>query len=141
MPSPPPSRPPRVALRRQGRHGALASALAGRVLAAAPVWIPALLALQISIYGLLPTWSASRHLARSEASVWSRVRALRVERAELERSLERIVDPLYRERVRRSLRVPGGEPLTLERAARQERTAPGPLPAASAGASATNGGS
>ena len=82
----------------------------------APVWVPVLVLLQLGLGGLRPALTESRRLDAAEASVHDRVDRLLRERARLVEDGERLDDPIYQERVRRSLRVPGGAPLTLDRA-------------------------
>lgn len=89
--------------------------LLGRLFHWAPVWIPALLCLQLVTRGLVPAERESRRLAQEEARMAERVQAELERRAALERDLAKLADPIWRERVRRSLQVEGAEPLTLGR--------------------------
>ena len=95
----------------RARRGALVL----RLLAWTPVWIPFALFVQLTLFGLRPAVRESHALDRLEEGVEERVEALRAERAALERDLRKLADPIYRERVRRSLYQAGMEPLTLRR--------------------------
>jgi len=89
---------------------------AGGALYWAPVWLPSLLFAQLSLGALRPAHRESARLATEEARMQARVGALLEERGRLEDDRARLADPIYRERVRRSLGKLGREPLTLERA-------------------------
>lgn len=83
-------------------------------------WTPLSLTLlflgQLFLLGWLPAGREEARLDRAEAEVRTRAEALRSEERTLAEEARMLQDPVYRERVRRSLAVPGGEPLTLERA-------------------------
>jgi hypothetical protein len=79
------------------------------------VWLPALLCAQLLVRGLVPAERERSRLTAEEARMEERVRAELDRRAALERDLAKLADPIWRERVRRSLQVAGAEPLTLER--------------------------
>lgn len=83
-------------------------------------WTPFSLTLlflgQLFLLGWLPAGREEARLDRAEAEVRARAEALRSDERELSEEARMLQDPVYRERVRRSLAVPGGEPLTLERA-------------------------
>jgi len=83
-------------------------------------WTPLTLTLlflgQLFVLGWLPAGREEARLDRAEAEVRARAEALRTEERELTEEARMLQDPIYRERVRKSLAVPGGEPLTLERA-------------------------
>lgn len=81
----------------------------------APVWLPAVLCAQIALRGLAPANAEASRLARDEARMAERVQAELDRRAALERDRAKLDDPIYRERVRRSLRVSGAAPLSLDR--------------------------
>jgi hypothetical protein len=96
---------------------------AGRTLSCwTPVWIPLVLLGQVLTLGLLPAYRESRRLAQAENAVSGRAAHLTAEERKLSTQAEMLVDPVYRERVRRSLLDPNATPLTLERA----RSAPPP---------------
>lgn len=96
-----------------GGWGRLAS-VGGRSLYWAPVWIPALVCLQLAAGGLWPSVVDQERLSREEAYMDTREGLLWEERDRLERDLSKLADPIYRERVRRSLRIAGAAPLTLD---------------------------
>ena len=79
------------------------------------VWLPALLCAQLVVRGLLPSESEGARLTVEEARMEERVQAELERRAALEHDLAKLADPIWRERVRRSLQIAGAEPLTLER--------------------------
>jgi hypothetical protein len=116
-PRPAASAPGGDAFAPRARRGALVL----KLLAWTPVWIPFALFVQLTLFGLRSAVRESHELDRLEDGVEERVEALRAERAALERDLRKLDDPIYRERVRRSLYQAGMEPLTL----RRDRT-PGP---------------
>ena len=80
----------------------------------APVWLPLVLLVQVAAFGLRPAWAEKQRLDRSELEVESRERRLENEYVELVRDRRKLSDPIWRERVRRSLRDLSREPLTLE---------------------------
>ena len=82
---------------------------------AAPVWAPAVVAMQFASQGLVPTWLDQRRLDAQTLEVDTRVERLKAERAEIESHLAMLADPVYRERVRQSLRRPDAAPLRLPR--------------------------
>jgi len=90
-------------------------ALGARLLFWAPVWVPAVLCVQIGARGLLPELRRSRRIAAQESRMAERVERNEARRGRLEADLEKLGDPVYRERVRRSLEVAGSPPLTLDR--------------------------
>lgn len=97
--------------------------LSGRALRAAQEvlhWTPLTVALlflgQLFVLGWLPALREQDRLDQAEAEVGARAEALRGDERELAEQARMLQDPVYRERVRRSLAVPGGVPLTLERA-------------------------
>jgi hypothetical protein len=81
-----------------------------------PVWIPLVFLGQILFLGLLPSHAEARRLTEAELEVRARAERLAAEERELTTRAEMLVDPVYRERVRRSLVDPNAAPLTLERA-------------------------
>ena len=83
-----------------------------------PVWLPFLVALQFAGGGLVPALRESARLDREEALVHGRVSELEADRAAIERDRERLVSPIWRERVRRSLFDPERPALTLAEAER-----------------------
>ena len=80
----------------------------------APVWLPLVLLTQVVAFGLRPAWLESQRLDVSEAHVDDRAGLLDDGYVELVRDRRKLADPIYRERVRRSLRDLGRAPLTLE---------------------------
>ena len=73
---------------------------------------------QLLYFGLLPTQREKARLDEATVGVRGRMEALEAEEVGLERELEMLEDPIYRERVRRSLLDPEVPPLTLARARR-----------------------
>jgi hypothetical protein len=105
-----PPRPVRPALRARAVR-------AGRAfLHWTPVWVPLLVLVQLLLLGLRPARATAERLQRAEAEVRARVDALETEARELALQGRMLEDPVYRERVRRSLIDPAAGPLTLERA-------------------------
>ncbi len=92
--------------------------LAGRTLAWAPVWLPGLLFVQITLVGLRPALAERDRLDAAEAVVADREASLAAEATTLARQQRMLGDPVYRERVRKSLTIPGAAPLLLEPRAR-----------------------
>ena len=82
----------------------------------APVWLPAIVLVQVFFQGLVPTLAERARLDGAEAEVqaWESDLAARAGSVELER--RKLADPIYRERVRRTLHDPRQQTLTLERA-------------------------
>ena len=111
------SNPPRKSraarLERPKRPARPAADLLARGLYWAPVWLPALLVLQLTTRGLWPAWRESGRLDQESAAMDARSDGLKTERARLERDLEKLDDPIYRERVRRSSLAAGFPVLTL----------------------------
>ena len=96
----------------------LSSFLGTVVFGWAPVWVPLFLGTQLLFFGLLPTRREEARLDRAAAGVRTRMEALAEEERGLQLELEMLEDPIYRERVRRSLLDPEVPPLTLARARR-----------------------
>ena len=107
---PPEGPPPRLDWRRT--KTALSGAGA-RTVYWAPVWLPLILLLQIVTLGLFPALAERTRLDRAERDVTAREDVLLADHAELERDRRKLDDPIWRERVRKSLRDPRREPLTL----------------------------
>ncbi len=80
----------------------------------APVWLPLVLLVQVAVFGLRPAWEERQRLADSESEVDAREGQLENEYVELVRDRRKLSDPIYRERVRRSLRDLKRAPLTLD---------------------------
>jgi hypothetical protein len=80
-----------------------------------PVWIPLLFLGQLLWFGFAPARAEAARLDQAEVEVRSRATDLLDEEAALAREARMLADPVYQERVRRSLLVPSGEPLRLER--------------------------
>ena len=85
-----------------GRSRARLGLLGGRLIAWAPVWIPAALALQIAFLGLLPARAEARRLDRATGEVEGREAELADGAGELERERHMLSDDVYRERLRQS---------------------------------------
>lgn len=113
----PQPRETRLALARRRASGIPARALAllSRTANAAPVWLPLIFLLHVIGLGLVPSLLESMRLDREEQRMEQRIGALEEERAALVEDLEKLSDPIYRARVRRSLVDPSGPELTLER--------------------------
>jgi glycine/D-amino acid oxidase-like deaminating enzyme len=99
-----------------------AGALAAPILDWTPVWVPLALLAQLLWLGLRPAQAESARLDRAEAEVRARAAALASEEQALGREARMLEDPVYQERVRRSLVDPAAAPLRLEHA----RGTPGP---------------
>lgn len=99
-----------------------AGTLATPILDWTPVWIPLALLAQLLWLGLRPAQAESARLDRAEAEVRARAADLAGEERALGREARMLEDPVYQERVRRSLVDPAAAPLRLERA----RGTPGP---------------
>ena len=93
-----------------------ATFLARRLVFWAPLWLPVIVLTQLTVRGLQPARAEGRRIAQAEAQVNLRVRALLDERGALLADRRRLADPIYRERVQKSLRNDGATPLTLESA-------------------------
>ena len=76
-----------------------------------PVWVPALLALQIAGLGLLPALRESVRLDGDEHTVRAREAALLGESQTIERERLMLDDPIWRERVQKSRQKLDGEVL------------------------------
>jgi hypothetical protein len=83
-------------------------------------WTPFSLALlfvgQIFVAGWLPAQRERARVEQAELEVRARADGLAADEEELAEEARMLADPVYQERVRRSLAVPGAAPLTLERA-------------------------
>jgi hypothetical protein len=108
------SRPGRARLRSGvaavGRLGLRAARGAGEW---TPVWVPALLALQIAALGLVPALREAVRLDGDERVVRARESALLAESQTIERERLMLEDPIWRERVAKSRRKLDGEVLEL----------------------------
>lgn len=89
---------------------------ASTVLAWTPVWVPLVFLMQLLLLGYLPARAEAARLDRAEHEVRSRTDALLGEERTLQRQARMLEDPIYQERVRRSLLDPTARPLTLEHA-------------------------
>jgi hypothetical protein len=78
-----------------------------------PVWVPALLALQIAALGLVPALRESVRLDGDERVMGARESALLAESQTIERERLMLEDPIWRERVAKSRRKLDGEVLEL----------------------------
>lgn len=83
-----------------------------------PVWVPLLVTLQFAGRGLVPAWQEKERLDREEALLDARMAGLHADRAAIARDWERLEDPVWRERVRRSVFDPDRTTLTLAEAER-----------------------
>ncbi len=101
-------------MKRLPRVPALHSLLGGRVFSWAPIYLPSIFLAHFALLGLKPTWQRSRELEAESAQIELRTERLVSERRELELDLRRLEDPIYRERVRRSLITPGMRPLLVD---------------------------
>lgn len=79
----------------------------------APLWIPLVVLAQVLVNGWLPTRADAARLDAAEAEVRARVQGLEDESARLDAAERMLDDEVYRERVRKSLLDPAGEPLRL----------------------------
>ena len=83
-------------------------------------WTPFSLALlfagQLFLLGWLPAQAERARVDRAEGEVRARAALLDGQERELAEEARMLQDRVYQERVRRSLAIPGAEPLTLERA-------------------------
>jgi hypothetical protein len=83
-------------------------------------WTPFSLAVlflgQLLVLGWLPARSERARVDRAEEEVRARAATLVEEERDLAEEARMLQDRIYQERVRRSLAIPGAEPLTLERA-------------------------
>ena len=80
----------------------------------APVWLPLVLLVQVLLVGLRPAWAEKLRLDEAEQEVVTREDRLQASYEALVEDDRKLSDPIYRERVRRSLRDLGRKPLTLE---------------------------
>ncbi len=96
----------------QGPHRARRGVL-GTLLYWAPVWIPATLIAQIVLKGLKPTQAEARRLDRVEQKLSDREERLSAESALHEKNRRMLADPIYQERVRKSIHNREQEPLDL----------------------------
>ena len=85
-----------------------------RVLYWSPAWLPFVLMVQVGVVGLAPAWAEKGRLDRAEADVDARETGLQTEYEALVEDRRKLSDPIYRERVRRSLLDLELEPLRLE---------------------------
>jgi hypothetical protein len=103
---------PAGALGRTG--GKVGSKVVSRTIFWAPVWLPLIVLFQFTLLGLKPAQVEQRRLDREEAGILARVEALQGHHEHLISNRTRLADDVWRERVRRSLRNEGAEPLRLE---------------------------
>ena len=85
-----------------------------RALYWAPVWLPLVLLVQVSVFGLAPAWVERQRLDVSEAEVAAREADLQHDYEQLVRNRRKLSDPIYRERVRRSMLDLSRAPIILE---------------------------
>jgi hypothetical protein len=96
--------------------GALARSAGLGLLHWTPVWVPLIFLAQVLVLGFLPARTERDRLDRAESGVRARAAALEAEERELAGEALMLGDPIFRERVRRSLVDPRAAPLSLERA-------------------------
>ncbi len=87
--------------------------LGGRLLHWAPVWLALLLLAQLAVGGLRPALAETRRLDAAERNVAGFEFELAEDTRVLDAHRRCLVDPIYRERVRKSLREAGKTPLRL----------------------------
>jgi hypothetical protein len=107
---------PRPSVERRAFLGQRAARVTRALLAWTPVWIPLVFLGQLLVLGWWPAAAEAARLERAAAEVRARAAALEAEERELAARSQMLADPIYRERVRRSLVDPAARPLTLERA-------------------------
>ena len=90
--------------------------VAQEVLHWTPFSVALLFVVQIFLLGWLPAQRERARIERAELEVGARADGLAKDEKTLAEEAHMLGDPIYQERVRRSLAVPEGEPLTLERA-------------------------
>ncbi len=78
------------------------------------IWLPLVVLVQFGLRGLRPAWDEHLRLDREEHSMQARVQTLVAERRAILRDARKLSDPVYRERVRKSLRASTLEPLLLD---------------------------
>ncbi len=88
-------------------------ALGGRLLYWAPVWLPLILLAQLAVGGLRPALAETRRLDAAERNVAAFEFELAEDARVLDANRRCLVDPIYRERVKKSLTVAGKAPLRL----------------------------
>jgi len=93
----------------------------GAILYWAPVWLAGMLSTQIVLAGLKPGLAESTRLDRVEQELAEREQRLETERELQERNRRMLEDPIYRERVRKSVRIAGQAPLQLQHDLPSER--------------------
>ena len=102
---------PAVARARRGTFAFVRGALAW-----IPLWVPLLFLGQLVVRGLVPARAEKERLDAAEGEVRARVDALEHEERQLASDARMLSDPVFQERMRKSLRDPNSEPLTVERA-------------------------
>ena len=96
--------------------------LGSRLLYWSPVWLPLILVSQLALGGLRPALAEVRRLDAAEIEVRAFERMLDDEALVLRTSERKLGDPIYRERVRKSLTSGGSAPLLLgDRSSRAAR--------------------
>ena len=80
----------------------------------APVWLPGMLIGQIVFGGLKPSLAEETRLDRVEKKLAERELRLKDDAALQERNRRMLEDEIYRERVRKSIGIPGEEPLQVQ---------------------------
>jgi hypothetical protein len=116
--------PARARLRRGLRECARRTGAAGKWIGEwSPLWVPALLALQIALLGLFPVVRESIRLDGDERVVRAREAGLLSESQTIEQERLMLEDPTWRERVLKSRQKLDGRPLTTEQALAAEASA------------------
>ena len=112
---------PHAELEHEKTRGARVRSLGAGLLAWTPVWVPLVFLAQLLVLGLRPARAEAARLDRAEAEVGARARDLADEEHALAREARMLEDPVYRERVRRSLIDPAATPLMLRHARVSQR--------------------
>lgn len=86
----------------------------GALLYWAPVWLAGILVGQIVVAGLKPGLAEAKRLDLVEQELVEREVRLEAERELQERNRRMLEDEIYRERVRKSVRIAGKTPLQLQ---------------------------
>ena len=107
---------PHAELERGKSWGAGVRSGGAALLAWTPVWVPLVFLAQLLWLGLRPARAEAARLDRAEAEVGARAQDLADEEQVLAREARMLEDPVYRERVRRSLIDPAAAPLVLQHA-------------------------
>ena len=99
---------------------ALIETFGNRIVRWAPVWMPSILVLQVALFGLRPALAERTRVDGADAVVRGRELVLNTEATALEINRQMLSDPIYRQRVRKSVTSAGTAPLLLDDPARSE---------------------